>query len=103
MENATIHANPEIENLINSKAAILINLPVYTPDLNPIESMFGEYKKYFRRHCRGPWDMVQINGLFSVSSDMTKAFFKMSTVPHCEDFPPTIQMKKCMNKMEWML
>ena len=37
MDNATIHANPEMENLINRKGAILIKLPAYSPDLNPIE------------------------------------------------------------------
>ena len=44
MDNATIHENPEKENLINinSKVATLIKLPVYSPDLNPIDLMFGE-------------------------------------------------------------
>ena len=32
MDNATIHANPEMENLINSKGVILIKLPVCSSD-----------------------------------------------------------------------
>ena len=100
MDNATIHANPEMENLINSKGAILIKLPAYSPDLNPIELMFGEYKKYLKRHNSDPWDMAHENGLCCVSSDMVKAFFKKSTVPHCEDFPSTIQMKKIKEQDE---
>lgn len=45
MNNATIHGHPDIENLINSKGAILIKLPAYSPQSNPIELMFGHYKK----------------------------------------------------------
>jgi len=61
MDNATIHVNPEIENLINSKVAVLIKLPAYSPDLNPIELMFAEYKKYSKLHCRDPWGMAHEN------------------------------------------
>ena len=56
--------------------------------------MFGEYKKYLKRHNSEPLDMAHKNGLCSVSSDMAKAFFKKTTVPHCEDFPCTGQIKK---------
>ena len=100
MDNATIHANPEMENLINSKGAILIKLPAYSPDLNLIELMFGEYKKYLKRHNSEFWDMAHKNGLCCVSLDMAKAFFKKSTVPHCEDFPSTIQIKKIKEQDE---
>mmetsp|Transcript_26771 Transcript_26771/g.30076 ORF Transcript_26771/g.30076 Transcript_26771/m.30076 type:complete len:92 (+) Transcript_26771:626-901(+) len=76
MNHATIHANPEMENIIISKGAIVIKLPAYSPDLNPIELMFGEYKKYLKRHNSEPWDMAHEHGLCSVSLDMVMAFSK---------------------------
>ena len=45
LDNATIHHSEEIVGLIESKGAKIIYLPPYSPDLNPIELMFGIYKQ----------------------------------------------------------
>jgi hypothetical protein len=41
----------ELEELINSKGAILLYLPPYSPQLNPIETGFGLLKRYIQKHC----------------------------------------------------
>jgi len=52
MDNAPIHFNPEVEELIRDAGAILIFQPPYSPDLNPIESCFRQYKSSLRRQNR---------------------------------------------------
>ena len=50
MDNASIHKDPRVEGLINAHGARLVYLPCYSPDLNPIEHMFADYKRYLKRH-----------------------------------------------------
>lgn len=45
MDNATFHKSKETRALIESKGAVLLFLPPYSPDLNPIEKDFGAIKK----------------------------------------------------------
>jgi hypothetical protein len=40
----------ELEDLVNSRGAILIYLPPYSPQLNPIETGFGLLKRYIQKH-----------------------------------------------------
>ena len=44
LDNTTIHHSEEIVQLIEGAGAKIIYLPFYSPDLNPIELMFGVYK-----------------------------------------------------------
>jgi transposase len=48
MDNASIHISIEIRELIEAPGAILVYTAPYVPDFNPIEFMFGEYKKSLR-------------------------------------------------------
>ena len=52
MDNATVHSDPRIEALINARGSRLVYLPKYSPEYNPIEKCFFEYKSYLRRHSR---------------------------------------------------
>ena len=45
MDNATFHKSAKTKELIEAKGAILLYLPPYSPDLNPIENDFGAIKK----------------------------------------------------------
>lgn len=45
MDNATFHKSNETKELIAAKGAVLLFLPPYSPDLNPIEKDFGALKK----------------------------------------------------------
>ncbi len=45
MDNAPFHKSPKTPELIESKAATLLFLPPYSPDLNPIENDFATIKR----------------------------------------------------------
>ncbi len=50
MDNASVHHVSEVANLISSVGALLIYLPPYSPDLNPIEEAFSSVKAYLKAH-----------------------------------------------------
>jgi len=46
MDNASIHKNKRTRDLIERAGHILLYLPPYSPDLNPIEKTFGLIKRW---------------------------------------------------------
>jgi transposase len=50
MDNAAVHCSPEIRAMIESTGAILILLPPYCPEFNPIEEVFSKLKAFLQRH-----------------------------------------------------
>ena len=55
MDNCSIHHVDYVEQLFHD-AGILLFLPPYSPDINPIEHTFSKVKNYLRRHD----ELVQI-------------------------------------------
>jgi transposase len=51
MDNAKIHMYAELVELIESKGAMLVFLPPYSPQLNPIEAGFGLVKGWIQKHA----------------------------------------------------
>ena len=49
MDNASVHGE-ELVNLINASGAIIIFQSAYSPDLNPIEYCFHQFKAHLKRH-----------------------------------------------------
>ncbi|MFP4098940.1 MAG: transposase [Alphaproteobacteria bacterium] len=45
MDNAAFHKSNKTKVLIEEKGAVLLFLPPYSPELNPIENDFGALKK----------------------------------------------------------
>lgn len=52
MDNASFHRSERIQQMCDEAGVVLLYLPPYSPDLNPIEEFFGELKTYIR----GSWD-----------------------------------------------
>jgi transposase len=52
LDNAKVHLNPGVVEAIHNKGAIIVFLPKYSPDLNPIECLFSMYKAYLKKHSR---------------------------------------------------
>jgi transposase len=50
MDNASIHNPEKVRDLIEGSGALLVYTAPYSPEYNPIEYMFGEYKKALKRH-----------------------------------------------------
>ena len=92
MDNATIHG--DIEDLILAVGAILIYTAPYSPDLNPIELMFGNYKSYLKRHYHLPWQQAHKEGLRYITPERTRAFFRHSKVPYCDQYPTTKEIEE---------
>lgn len=49
MDNFTIHHNPKVQTLIESKGCTVLYLPTYSPDFNPIEHLFAKIKAFLRK------------------------------------------------------
>ncbi len=49
MDNASVHKSPLVNELITKAKSTLIYLPAYSPDLNPIEHCWANFKKYLRK------------------------------------------------------
>lgn len=47
-DNASFHRGNEIRSAISEWGGVLVALPTYSPDYNPIELLFGWLKKWLR-------------------------------------------------------
>jgi hypothetical protein len=65
MDNASIHHTHEVISLFQSVGILVLFLPPYSPDLNPIEETFSYIKGYLQKHdtllqvIPNPTDMVR--------------------------------------------
>ena len=50
MDNAQIHHNGQVADIVESRGSLLIYLPAYSPDLNPIEKGFSCFKSTLRQY-----------------------------------------------------
>ena len=50
MDNATFHKNKLLQNEIKEAGHILLYLPPYSPDLNPIEQKWAQAKSLRKKH-----------------------------------------------------
>uniref|UniRef100_A0A0W0GF12 Putative transposase n=1 Tax=Moniliophthora roreri TaxID=221103 RepID=A0A0W0GF12_MONRR len=53
MDNCHIHHNETLQDFLNAAGIMLLYLPPYSPDLNPIEESFSTWKPYLQRN--GQW------------------------------------------------
>ena len=57
IDNAKIHQYVELHQAVESRGAVLIWLPPYSPQLNPIEYAFSLLKRYLQKHCSKVWNV----------------------------------------------
>ena len=50
MDNARVHHGGRVAELCAASEVLLIYLPPYSPDLNPIEKVFSVLKSQLKRH-----------------------------------------------------
>lgn len=50
MHNASFYHSERIEQMCSQAGVKLVYLPLYSPDLNPIEELFAEIKAFIKRH-----------------------------------------------------
>jgi len=95
MDNASIHR--DIRDLIEAPevGAKLIYLSAYSPELNPIELMFGLYKVSLRRSPQNePHYRAHSTALLCITPDIACTLFKHSKVPLCEHYPSQVELKR---------
>jgi transposase len=78
MDNLSSHKNQEVQTIIEAARAILLYLPPYSPDFNPIEQAFSKLKAHLRkaaeRSIPALWDRIgAILDMFS--ADECRNFF----------------------------
>lgn len=49
MDNASFHHSERIKEMCRDAGVILVYLPPYSPDLNPIEEFFAELKAFIKK------------------------------------------------------
>lgn len=49
MDNASTHKSEEVEELARAQGLEIIFLPAYSPDLNPIEKVWANFKRNLRK------------------------------------------------------
>ena len=78
-DNAQIHLDPQIAAMIRSVGALLLPLPAWSYDKNPIEKAFSKAKAYLKRHrllaCARPRVALQ-RALMSVSALDARGYFR---------------------------
>ena len=56
MDNCSIHHVQEIKDFIENLGIVILFLPPYSPDYNPIEELFSYLKHYLKEHE----DLIQV-------------------------------------------
>ena len=82
MDNCSVHRVQEVVDLFNNAGVLLLYLPPYSPDFNPIELLFGYVKDYLKDHeCivnAIPFGVLIQASFDSVTSSMCNEWIK-----HC--------------------
>jgi len=82
MDNASIHHSDRVVELIESVGSIVLYLPPYSPDKNPIEFMFATYKAKLKKLGRDHnWLYCHYRALDAVSPDMARNCFRHCGIP----------------------
>ena len=79
MDNLSVHHACEVEEHFRQSGIVLLFLPAYSPDLNPMEEAFSFIKSYLRKHdC-----LLQ---LIPDPSVIIEAAFDAITTEHCKSW-----------------
>ena len=78
MDNCSIHHVQEVSDLFNDAGIMLMYLPPYSPDMNPIELAFSYVKGYLKKHE----DIIHVVSPISIIKDA----FHSITVEMCESW-----------------
>jgi len=80
LDNARIHDEVALAS-VRAEGVVVLLLPPYSPDFNPIEDVFSVESRWLRRLSSpdqfNAWPMLAINSMLeSISSDMCRGFVK---------------------------
>ena len=84
MDNAQIHHNSRVAEILESQGCLVVYLPPYSPDLNPIKKGFSVYKSTLRRFEQlltggeEDYDVIDKFVCLVFTSDLNKKIFRGS-------------------------
>ena len=86
LDNCSIHHIVEVKDLLHQAGILVLFLPPYSPDLNPIEEAFNYIKAYLKKHdillqSGAPLPTVIDAGFESISKDHCNAWITDSGYP----------------------
>ena len=92
MDNCSIHHIEHVTTLIEEAGILLLFLPPYSPDLNPIECVFGFVKGYLKEYehisCAFPDSRVLLKSAFE--HDMCILFVPENRLYHVQ---PSVSLR----------
>jgi transposase len=97
LDNAKIHVYPELIQVVENQGALLIYLPPYSPQINPIEFQFGLLKKYLLKNCKYVWNMSPVRCLDAIMRKLASAH---ATFAHCGYLQGYLQLRKELENEE---
>jgi transposase len=106
MDNATTHMGQRVGDLIRSSGAILLYTAPYSPDLNPIELGFSNYKSHLKRNYQlglVDWYEAHCQAIKSVSRDTCIKSFRHCGVPLSESVLTREEEEQLENKNKLQL
>jgi transposase len=87
LDNASIRHDDRVVEAIEAAGARVLYTAPYSPDLNPIEWMFAQYKSSLKKPSNkmSHWE-AHILGLYCVSATNARNYFRRCGVPGCDSF-----------------
>jgi len=81
LDNLTMHKQPEVQAAIERVGAALRFLPLYSPDLNPIELAFVKLKAFLR--AARPRSFDQMVDLVAIAIELFSPRECLNFIRHC--------------------
>lgn len=81
MDNASIHTDMRVYDLITNAGAVLIYQSAYSPDYDPIEFAFHQYKSWLRRYGQNYGTnshLAHMHALDSVQPNNMRSYYRMT-------------------------
>lgn len=80
MDNCSIHHVQEIVEIIDQVGAILLFLPPYSPDLNPIELAFSKVKTLETSMASADLNTVMLSAFATISKEDCRGWISQTGI-----------------------
>ena len=97
LDNCSIHLDPRVLEMVEKAGAKIIFSSPYSPELNPIEFMFSEWKSFLKRNhidFTKNWYNTHLAAINSITPVHGLNFFKKTTLVHLVEDDPLLQSEE---------
>ncbi len=82
MDNCSIHTVQEVADLFDNTGILLLFLPPYSPDFNPIELTFSHIKRYLKNH-EDIMHIIPLQQILKAAFDSITSTMCNAWITHC--------------------